>query len=183
MSTKIVAEKTHRCSLCGHAVLEQRVITERFTYGAEGEEAVVEAEGVPVEVCPACGEVFSGLAAAQVRHEAICRAFDLLPPREIRKLRERLGMTQAEFARLTGIGLATISRWERGRLLQTRAMDRYLRVLASSADNVEFLQKLEKPATTPDECPARPMHRFRRLTVTEGERLRAQQFQVVVGMN
>jgi hypothetical protein len=46
---------------------------------------------------------------------------------------------------LTGFGEATISRWERGRLLQNRANDRYLRLLAERPENVQFLESLPPP--------------------------------------
>ena len=64
---------------------------------------------------------------------------------QINALRERLGRNQAEFAELTGIGVATLSRWERGRLLQTRALDRYLRVLDALPQAIQVLESLQKP--------------------------------------
>ena len=67
----------------------------------------------------------------------------LLTPAEIRSIRERLGLTQEQFTKLTRVGEATICRWERGRLLQNPAMDRYLRLIAASAENVRFLQELQ----------------------------------------
>lgn len=101
---------------------------------------MVEVHDVPVEVCPKCSEKYFGPAAARVQHAAVCRALGLLTPPEIQAIRERLGPTQAEFARLTGIGEATISRWERGRILPNRAMDRYLRLLDRNRANVTFLK-------------------------------------------
>src|SRR5205807_353946 len=59
--------------------------------------------------------------------------------------RERFGPDQRDFAGLTGIGVATLSRWERGRLLQTRAMDRYLRLLDVLPQATQFLTTLQKP--------------------------------------
>ena len=135
-------ETGRRCPVCGVGRLHPKVVTERFPYDDDGTEAMVVAENVPVEICdnPECGEELSGPEAARIRHEAICRALGLLTPGEIRAIRERLGLTQAEFARMTRLGEATICRWERGRLLQNPAMDRYLRLIASSEDNVRFLQ-------------------------------------------
>ena len=66
----------------------------------------------------------------------------MLSPEEIKALRERLGKTQQEFAELTGIGEATISRWERGRLLQNRANDNFLRLIAANPVNLKLLQEL-----------------------------------------
>jgi HTH-type transcriptional regulator/antitoxin MqsA len=117
------------CPSCGYLSLQRQVIRERFEYGGEENTIWVEAENVPVEVCGHCGERFSGPEAAAARHNAICRALGLLTPAEIYELRERFGMTQEQFAAWTGIGVATISRWERGRWVQTRAHDRLLRAL------------------------------------------------------
>jgi HTH-type transcriptional regulator / antitoxin MqsA len=134
-------KKLQRCPNCGHAPLREETVTDRFEYRAEGEEPfMVEAHGVPVEVCPNCGERYFGPAAVRVQHAAVCRALGLLTPEEIQAIRERFGPTQTEFARLTGIGEATISRWERGRMLPNRAMDHYLRLLDGHSGNAALLK-------------------------------------------
>lgn len=133
-----------RCPSCGHQPLEARRIRDEFEYGPDDERIMVVAEAVPVLVCPKCGEVLYGAEAAVVRHQAICRALGLLSPAEIKSLRERLGPDQEDFARLTGIGVATLSRWERGRLMQTRALDRYLRLLDALPQATQFLKILQK---------------------------------------
>ena len=135
-----------RCPSCGHQPLEARRIRDEFEYGPDDERITVVAEAVPVLACPACGEVLYGAEAAAVRHQAICRELGLLSPAEIKALRERLGPDQEDFARLTGIGVATLSRWERGRLLQTRALDRYLRLLDALPQASQILKTLQKPA-------------------------------------
>jgi putative zinc finger/helix-turn-helix YgiT family protein len=64
----------------------------------------------------------------------------LFPPRgrtalaleEIRQGREKLALTQKQFANLLGVGEATVSRWETGAQIQQRAMDRFLRVCRAS---------------------------------------------------
>src|SRR5665213_785948 len=131
-----------RCPVCNRGRLHPMVVTERFPYEDDGKEVMVVAENVPVERCdnPECGEQLSGPDAASIRHMAICRALGLLTPSDIRAIRDRLNLTQAEFARLTRLGEATICRWERGRLLQNPAMDRYLRLIASGEDNVRLLR-------------------------------------------
>ncbi len=134
-------KKLRRCPNCGHAPLREETITDRFEYRPDGEEPLtVEVPNVPVEVCPECGEKYLGPAATRIQHAAVCRALGLLTPAEIQAIRECFGPTQAEFARLTGIGEATISRWERGRILPNRAMDRYLRLLDLNRANVTLLE-------------------------------------------
>ena len=131
-----------RCPVCGAGKLNRRVIAECFTYDGDRGPILVEAKDLPIQVCDACGETFTGPDAARIRHRAICSALGLLTPEEIKALRERLGKTQQEFAELTGIGEATISRWERGRLLQNRANDNFLRLIAANPVNLKLLQDL-----------------------------------------
>lgn len=139
-------EQGRRCPLCGHQPLMAQRIRDEFEYGSDGDPILVVAEEVPVLICSPCGEVLYGPEAAAVRHQAICHALGLLSPAEIKALRERLGPDQEDFARLTGIGVATLSRWERGRLLQTRALDCYLRLLDALPQAARFLETLRKPA-------------------------------------
>jgi putative zinc finger/helix-turn-helix YgiT family protein len=140
MGQKEQRERT--CPSCGQGTLVARVIRDEFEYGSEEDRITIVAEGVPVLECPACGETLYGPDAARVRHQAICRALGLLTPEQIKGVREKLGKKQAEFAELTGIGVATLSRWEQGRLIQTRALDRYLRLLQWE-ENVQRLRDLE----------------------------------------
>ena len=128
------------CPICYAPALQDRVIDERFEYLSEDGLIPVLARSVPVEVCGNCGEVLSGPVAAALCHSAICEALGLLTPERIKAIREGFGLSQAQFSKLTGIGEATISRWERGRLLQNRANDRYIRLLSSLPDSMQVLQ-------------------------------------------
>ncbi len=157
------------CPTCCKGRMHPRRVTERFPYEVDGETTLVVAENVPVHVCEKCGEQLSGPEAARLRHEAICRALGLLTPAEIRSIRERLGLTQKQFTRMTRIGEATICRWESGRLLQNPAMDRYLRLMAASEDNVRFLRGLNQEAALG--TPAVPRREAERLANDLGFRL------------
>lgn len=86
--------------------------------------------------CGKCGEKSIRLAADQRR---LPREARLLAPNEIRLGREKLGLTQKEFANLLGVGESTISRWETGAQIQQRAMDRFLRVCLGGPAAVELL--------------------------------------------
>ncbi len=130
------------CPGCRSAGVAPQLVDEVFDFQSDQGVVSVAAHGVPVYSCPACGESWSGPEAARVRHRAICDALGLLHPEAIRSIRDRLGLSQVEFAQLTGFGEATISRWERGRLLQNRANDRYLRLLDSDPKNLAFLSSL-----------------------------------------
>ena len=145
MSTAPITLEGFRCPVCGKGHLEERIITDRFEYPeSEKRTITIVAENVPVKVCTACHESFSGPDAANIHHRAIGLALGLLTPEKICAIRERLGLGQANFAELLGISEETISLWERGRLLQNKAMDRYLRLLDLHPDNVSALRKLQK---------------------------------------
>jgi putative zinc finger/helix-turn-helix YgiT family protein len=82
----------------------------------------------------------------------ICAAFRcearLLAPEEIREGREKLALTQKQFANLLGVGEATVSRWETGTQIQQRALDRFLRVCLASPAAVELLRNDFQPSAT-----------------------------------
>jgi putative zinc finger/helix-turn-helix YgiT family protein len=127
--------------ICVHNDLQARVIRDEFDYGPDDERIRIVIDAVPVLVCPECGEVFYGHEAEHLHHLAICKAYHLLIPEEIEAIRERLGKPPEEFAELTGIDLEMLSRWEQGRLIQTRAHDNYLRILHASPEAVRVLAR------------------------------------------
>ncbi len=136
-------KKQRRCPACGQGRLLPTTVTDQFVHEEDGVAKPVIVEKVPVEKCTKCTEVFRGPEAARLHHEAVCKTFGFLTPQEIAELRDKiLRLTQEEFSRLTGIGLATISRWECGRLVQNRAMDRYLRLLKDNPASVRYLKSL-----------------------------------------
>jgi putative zinc finger/helix-turn-helix YgiT family protein len=82
--------------------------------------------------------------ARRLREQALDlyrRKYGLLTADNIRSLRERFGLTQAELARLLRLGQNTLSRWEAGRNIQTAAMDVLLRVLRDVPGGLEYLRK------------------------------------------
>jgi putative zinc finger/helix-turn-helix YgiT family protein len=78
--------------------------------------------------CRACGElVFSNSVDDEIL-KALRAHLRLLTPEQIRGGREALGFKSNEFADKLGIAAETVSRWESGGLIQSRAMDNFLRV-------------------------------------------------------
>ena len=75
-------------------------------------------------------------------------------------------MSQASFSKVTGLGKATLNRWENGILIQNLANDRYLRLLASPA-NVQALERLDSEATRLLPHSDANASRFRFITVSE----------------
>jgi putative zinc finger/helix-turn-helix YgiT family protein len=94
--------------------------------------------------CPKCGEVMLRHKESKRFHEdAIAvyrRKHGLLSADEIRAMRERFGLTQADLARLLRFGANTVSRWESGRNVQTAAMDMLLRLIRDLPGSIEYLR-------------------------------------------
>lgn len=139
-----------------------------FPYGS-GDRATEITVEIPVRRCKSCGFEFSDGEAEEIKHEAVCRHLGLLSPNGIRAIRGMHGMSRAAFSRVSGIGEATLNRWENGLLVQNRANDRFLRLLASP-ENVRKLQSLDS-----ERIRAGDVHvdRFRAIHVSE--QLRQQQ--------
>lgn len=127
------------CPDCEHpTTYEWREL--HFTYG-EGEIATELTVDVPMYICAACDLQFLDETGSRLRHDAVCRHLGLLSPSEIRSIRARLKLNREEFAQYTGLGVASLARWERGMGYQNQANDRYLRLLGTSY-GVSQLQKL-----------------------------------------
>ena len=116
-----------------------------FRYGA-GASAVELNVTLPVRVCRSCGFEFLDHEAETLQHDAVCAHLGVLTPKEIRGIRRMHGMSRAEFSRVTGLGEATLNRWENAILIQNAANDRYLRLLARH-ENVRRLERLDAART------------------------------------
>ena len=134
-----------------------------FTHGI-GVSAVELHATLPVRVCNSCGFEFLDHEAETLQHEAICAHLGVLTPKEIRGIRQTHRMSRAEFSRVTGLGEATLNRWENAILIQSRTNDRYLRLLASPA-NLQKLKRLDSPGLS-RLSPSRTAC-FRTITVSE----------------
>jgi putative zinc finger/helix-turn-helix YgiT family protein len=127
------------CPTCGTTMVEKRGT---LRLPVNGEEI-----SVPSAVhlsCPKCGEIVLRFQDSKRLHEdaiAIYRGkHGLLSADEIRAIRERFGLTQADLARLVRLGANTVSRWESGRNVQTAAMDILLRLIRDLPGSVDYLR-------------------------------------------
>lgn len=105
----------------------------------EGETFAIEHAGLSATVeglsgwrCPACGEVEFDAESAQryaaAGDELVLRQREL-QSREIRRIRRKLGLSQAAAARLTGGGHNAFSRYERGEAAPLPAVIHLFRLL------------------------------------------------------
>ena len=94
----------------------------------DGVEYELSIPALEIPTCGNCGEeLFTNGVDDQII-DALHTRLHLLTPRQIRAARKALGLRQYELARRLRIAPATISRWETGSLIQSGAMDNYLRI-------------------------------------------------------
>ena len=148
-----------QCPDCNGPIRTENVL-HKFKYGV-GPDAKDLVCTLPVRICDACGNEYVDEEGEEIRHETVCRHLGVLPPREIQRLRERYG-TQAAFANLTGIGEASLSRWETGASIQSKAYDNYLRLL-HRPENVHALLSRSRHALADEQSPR--TYRFRCIEV------------------
>ena len=95
--------------------------------------------------CQKCGEIVLRFQDAKRLHEDAIELYrkkhGLLSADEIRAIRERFDLTQADLARLLHLGANTVSRWESGRNVQTAAMDLLLRLVRDLPGGIDYLRE------------------------------------------
>lgn len=127
------------CPTCG-TVMDRKCGPYKLSVNGER----VRVKSMPHWKCPKCGEsMFSVKDALQHMPEAIAAyrgKYDLLSADEIRGIRDKFGLTQAELSDLLQLGANTISRWESGRNVQSAAMDKLLRIIRDLPGTIEYLR-------------------------------------------
>ncbi len=117
-----------KCAECGGSV---EVSSESIPFEMRGEAVLV--DGIEHGRCTVCGESYLSLDATErLQKEAVRllrEAKGLLPPQEIRDLRHSLGLSQAAFESLLGVGAKTVVRWEKGTVFQSATADRLMRLI------------------------------------------------------
>lgn len=124
--TERPATQGEACALCESNAATPVRKKQQFAYRDGAKEVLLIAE-VPVWSCAACGEEYTGEGAEEAQHEAVCHYLGRLTPADIKALRQRHGLSQAELAEKTGIGIASIKRWEGGTVIQNASLDAQLR--------------------------------------------------------
>ena len=119
------------CTECGRKEVRLATVSHTSKIRHDGRIYIVELPALRVPRCESCGElVFDNDAGEQI-YQALREQLGLLSPVEIRKNREELRLSQRQLAEQLGVAVETISRWENGLMIQTRAMDRFMRLFFS----------------------------------------------------
>ena len=134
------SESDLACPQCDAGPITTSTHQDAFDWGL-GEDAVTLPVTIPVRHCGACGFEYLDEDADLIRHEAVCRYLNVLTPTQIRSIRKHHRMSRAEFAQVSGFGEATLNRWENGAIIQNRANDNFLRLLADPG----ILNRVKRP--------------------------------------
>ena len=153
------------CPMCGGGDIATTWNDHTFTYGS-GRFAADLTVHLPVRYCEICDFSHLDDDAEVIKHEAICQHLGVLPPTAIRNIRQTHRMARTKFSEITGLGEASLNRWENGLSIQSHANDRYLRLLADPYI-MDRLQDLVNPSTVSEFDLVPIKERFRVLKVTE----------------
>lgn len=104
----------------------------------------VDVDGLSGLRCPACGEIeFDAVSAERyaAAGDALVLAERLAVGEELRRIRKKLKLNQAEASLLTGGGHNAFSRYETGKVIPTPAVMNLFRLLDRHPEAVEELKR------------------------------------------
>ena len=134
------------CHFCGANAVSQHSSTETYQYTQQAYNVLLD-----YSVCNQCGEEIittEQIHANEARvREAKKKLDGLLSCEEIRAIRIRLKLTQEEAAKVFGGGVNAFSKYERGEVTQSAAMDKLIRL---TAENQSVLTRLKAMADLTD---------------------------------
>lgn len=136
------------CAECGNATLTERTAPFEVRHGNKS--GVIEDQQT---FCATCGNV-SYVGDQVSRHElavaAKIREFDgLLSAEDLRRIRLKYAFRQTDLEAMLSVGPKTWTRWERGKVPQSKAADTLIRVLAEDPEVARGLMEragIENPA-------------------------------------
>ncbi|HVX86600.1 MAG TPA: type II TA system antitoxin MqsA family protein [Phycisphaerae bacterium] len=118
----------HKCPKCRETTFAPANVSRVVTYRYDGKDHMFDIDDLPVLKCGRC-QYEADTNDTEDRILSVMRShLDLLSPSEIAENRERLQLTQRELARRIGTSEESICRWERGLVVQSRAMNKLLQV-------------------------------------------------------
>lgn len=135
--------KAQECLICGAGGLYKTVSTETFEY--KGQEISI--PDYIAYVCPECGEAIVDPATLKKSGKMLKdfqRQVDgLLTGHQIKTIRKKLGLTQEQMAVIVGGGLKSFTRYESGKICQSKGMDNLLRILDAYPEMLNVIRKKE----------------------------------------
>ena len=122
------------CPLCDGMEVNTSFETHKFDYGSGDNSAKLTAT-IPIRQCVPCEYEFIDYIGEEILHDTVCNHLGVLTPSEIRNIRKEMDMSRSKFSQFSGLGEASLSRWENGKCIQSLANDKYLRLLGKTGKN------------------------------------------------
>jgi DNA-binding XRE family transcriptional regulator len=117
-----------RCPTCGKLSVQPIDMPYTTEVNYDDEIHIVNVPSMVIPRCQECGElVFSGNIDEPI-YDTLRSQLHLLGRNELRAGRQRLSLTQRALADDLGVPEKTIADWEDGLVIQSRSMDKFLRV-------------------------------------------------------
>ncbi len=136
------------CPICEAGTLSNQVHTGEIQY----RERIVRVPDLEYSSCDSCGAdpVLAKQAKRnQVRYSDAKRATDgLLSSADIRTARRYLGLTQHAASSVFGGGLNAFSKYERGEVIQSKAMDKLIRLTCRYPEAWNYLNSIDNSQTS-----------------------------------
>ena len=131
-----------KCRTCGEQRVNPSVVADYSTdLEHDGRSYHVSLPDLRVLQCEACGVVVLPDESHRRLSIALRTEAGLLTPADIKRNRDRFGLTQKQLADLIQVAESTVSRWETGAQLHQRAMDQLLRLFFDVPAVREYLQQ------------------------------------------
>ncbi|MCF6262973.1 MAG: type II toxin-antitoxin system MqsA family antitoxin [Xanthomonadales bacterium] len=128
--------QTLTCPVCEEGRLTESTFADDFKHGKK----TLHIDGLECYLCNNCGA--DPVFPEQIRRNHLSIADskrvedDLLTGAKIKEIRNQLGLSQSDAARIFGGGDNAFSKYERGDVIQSKAMDKLLRLTAKHQVNL-----------------------------------------------
>jgi putative zinc finger/helix-turn-helix YgiT family protein len=124
----------------------------RRNYATKYNQVPISIEDVEMYECSACGERFftpeQARAVSIATKNQVRQAQGLLSAEDIVEIRRRLDLSQTDLEELFGLGPKVVTRWETGRVVQSKTADVALRLLDMDPEKVHQLRARNRRVAT-----------------------------------
>lgn len=133
-----------RCGNCGQEQVDRVNTPYTTTINYDGRAYEVVVPDLELPTCANCGEVVFDNQTGHQINRALRQQLGLLQPDQIRDGRTQLGLNQRDFAARIGVAEESVSRWETGAQVQSRVVDRQIRLFFALPDVRATLCKIDE---------------------------------------
>lgn len=134
------------CPICGAAALVEKAGEFHFEPPANIPGGMIIIANAAWDECEVCHEVILPPALLERLEQQRYVRLGLLSPAEIKAIRLKAGLSQAEISKKLGVGEKTYTRWENGKSLQNKSSDNLIRLFSKDPSSFEKLEEERESA-------------------------------------